>query len=134
MTLSDGYAACSMQLSSGGLEVLHVHSSNGVADPANPATFCSVRLRGPDLRLKCGRCRWEGTPAANINITSNTVVDCAYDPSAGSGQPAISVYAGTDNLNATTPIQTNITISGNLVIGGAVRCLLSAHHSCGCFG
>lgn len=64
---------------------------------------------------------WEGTPSSNINITNNTVVDCPYDPAII--QPAINVYAGSDNLNATTPLQTNIVIAGNLVIGGAVRLL-----------
>ena len=72
--------------------------------------------------IGCCCCRWEGTPASNINITNNTVVDCPYDPQGSS--PALSVYAGPDNLNATTPIQSNIMIAGNLIIGGVVRPLV----------
>ena len=62
--------------------------------------------------------RWEGNPSTNIVIQNNTVIDTPYVP--GLTSPAINVYAGGDYLGAVSPIQQNITITGNLVIGGMV--------------
>lgn len=93
-------------------------------------------------------CRWEGTPATNIKVNDavmvctgprtpcscldicalcsvaqviqNTVIDSPYVADA-SQPPAINVYAGLPNINATSPVNEGVDIRGNLVIRGLVR-------------
>ena len=62
---------------------------------------------------------------------NNTVIDSPFC-SVNDPQPAISVYAGGFNLNASSPIQNNVTISGNLVLGGMVSCPLGLLCPCTC--
>lgn len=70
-------------------------------------------------RLSQSSCRWEGNPSTNVQIINNTVMDSPYQ--SGLTSPGINVYAGGANLNATSAVQSNITITGNLVIGGMVN-------------
>ena len=60
----------------------------------------------------------------HVQVINNTVIDAIYVP--GVADPSITVYAGTPNPNATTPVNTNVQVEGNLVIRGAVSA--SSHH------
>ena len=65
------------------------------------------------------RVRWEGNPSSNIRILNNTVSHCPYAPNISS--PAISVYAGENDAGAKHPINHNVEVRGNLVLGCLVR-------------
>lgn len=86
---------------------------NASADPAK-----LIQESHAPQRLSGAPCRWEGNPSTNVQIINNTVMDAPYQ--SGLTSPGITVYAGGANLNATSAVQSNITISGNLVIGGMV--------------
>ena len=53
-------------------------------------------------------------------VAQNTVTDCPYDFNLAPPS-AIYVYAGSDNINATNPVQNGVEITGNLVNRGLVR-------------
>ena len=77
-------------------------------------------------------CRWEGTPSENIRILNNTVMHCPYGPHYPAQDiPAIQVFAGDNDPRTTCPVQRNVEIRGNLVMGslvsGKARLCIPAH-------
>ena len=62
---------------------------------------------------------WLGAERWPAQVINNTVIDCVYGPQ--ETDPAVTVYAGTWNPNATTPVNTNVVVKGNLVLRGGVR-------------
>ena len=95
-----------------------------------PATY-RCRPRSPYYQGSCLLClgcfptahQWLPSKASFVQIINNTVIDAIYVPQ--TFIPTITVYAGSPNPNATSPVNTNVQVDGNLVIRGAVSAMFS---------